>query len=145
MFRQLIIARLCFPANKLKTTDFLSKHQFFFIDGQHIYLYPDEFYKTQKELVQQISYKHTLCTPGGELSIVFYDITKDGKHQNPQVVLGLLMSIEGYPVAYYIVEGYKFNCLSLSVKLDVFHMAATRLNLNQKGISGDPPYSSIGS
>lgn len=28
LFRQLVIARLCFPVSKLKTTDYLSKYQF---------------------------------------------------------------------------------------------------------------------
>lgn len=31
--------------------------------------------------------------------------SKEGKHQNPQIVLGLLVSIEGYPLAYEIFEG----------------------------------------
>ena len=62
-----------------------------------------------------------------EISIVFYDVTtlyfeidqeddlrktgfsKEGKHQNPQIVLGLLVSKNGYPLAYEIFEGNKFE------------------------------------
>jgi transposase len=138
LFRQLVIARLCFPASKLKTTDFLSKYQFFSIDVQHVYRYLDKFYKTQKELVQQISYAHTLSILGGEVSIVFYDVTtlyfeidddddlrktgfsKDGKHQHPQIVLGLLVSIEGYPLAYDIFEGNKFEGHTMLPVIDAF-------------------------
>jgi transposase len=138
LFRQLVIARLCFPASKLKTTDFLSKYQFFSIDVQHVYRYLDKFYKTQKELVQQISYEHTLRILGGEVSIVFYDVTtlyfeiddddelrktgfsKDGKHQHPQIVLGLLVSIEGYPLAYDIFEGNKFEGHTMLPVIDAF-------------------------
>jgi len=62
-----------------------------------------------------------------EISVVFYDVTtiyfeaeseddlrktgfsKDGKHQHPQIVLGLLVSKGGYPLAYDIFEGNKFE------------------------------------
>ena len=112
LFRQLVIARLCFPVSKLKTTDYLSKYQFFPIDVQQVYRYLDKFYHSQKDHVQQISYEHTLCILGGQVSIVFYDVTtlyfeiddeddlrrtgfsKDGKHQQPQIVLGLLVSFD---------------------------------------------------
>jgi transposase len=61
------------------------------------------------------------------MSIVFYDVTtlyfetdneddlrktgfsKEGKHQHPQIVLGLLVSMNGYPLAYEIFEGNKFE------------------------------------
>jgi hypothetical protein len=51
LFRQLVLARLCFPVSKLKTTDYLTKYQFCSIDVQSIYRYLDKFYKTQKEAV----------------------------------------------------------------------------------------------
>lgn len=35
--------------------------------------------------------------------------SKEGKHQNPQIVLGLLVSKNGYPLAYEIFEGNKFE------------------------------------
>ncbi len=35
--------------------------------------------------------------------------SKDGKHQHPQIVLGLLVSMDGYPLAYDIFEGNKFE------------------------------------
>jgi len=63
----------------------------------------------------------------GNISIVFYDVTtlyfessdeddlrktgfsKDGKHQSPQIILGLLVSMDGYPLAYEVFEGNKFE------------------------------------
>lgn len=127
LFRQLVIARLCFPVSKLKTTDYLSKYQFLNIDVQSVYRYLDKLYKDQKELVQEISYEHTLKILEGKISIVFYDVTtiyfeiesedelrktgfsKEGKHQNPQIVLGLLVSKGGYPLAYEIFKGNQFE------------------------------------
>lgn len=127
IFRILVLARLSFPVSKLKTTDFLSKYHFVDIDVQNVYRYLDKLYNTQKALVQQISYTHTLQILQNDISIVFYDVTtlyfeaeqeddlrktgfsKDGKHQHPQIVLGLLVSIDGYPLAYDIFEGNKFE------------------------------------
>jgi transposase len=127
IFKLLVLARLSFPVSKLKTTDFLSKYHFINIDVHNVYRYLDKLYDTQKELVQQISYTHTLQILHKEISIVFYDVTtlyfeaeqeddlrktgfsKDGKHQHPQIVLGLLVSIDGYPLAYDIFEGNKFE------------------------------------
>lgn len=127
LFKQLVIARLCFPASKLKTTDFLSKYQFQSVEVQHIYRYLDKLYSTQKEQVQDISYKHSLKILDNNISVVFYDVTtlyfevdkeddirktgfsKEGKHQNPQILLGLLVSIDGYPLAYEIFEGNKYE------------------------------------
>lgn len=127
IFKLLVLARLSFPVSKLKTIDFLSKYHFINIDVHSVYRYLDKLYDTQKELVQQISYTHTLQILHKEISIVFYDVTtlyfeaeqeddlrktgfsKDGKHQHPQIVLGLLVSIDGYPLAYDIFEGNKFE------------------------------------
>jgi transposase len=69
---------------------------------------------------------------------VFYDVTtlyfeiekedglrktgfsKEGKHQNPQIVLGLLVSRNGYPLAYDIFEGNKFEGHTMLPVLDSF-------------------------
>lgn len=75
LFKQLVIARLSFPVSKLKTTDFLSKYQFFSIDVQQVYRYLDKLHKTQKEKVQEISFNHSCSILGGKVSIVFYDVT----------------------------------------------------------------------
>lgn len=127
LFRKLVIARLCFPASKLKTTDLLSKYDYLEIGVQKVYRYLDKLYNTQKETVQQISYEHTLKVLQEEIRIVFYDVTtlyfeidheddirkagfsKEGKHQHPQILLGLLVSKDGYPLAYEIFEGNKFE------------------------------------
>jgi transposase len=127
IFRQLVIARLCFPVSKLKTTDYLEKYNSISLDIDSVYRYLDKLYNTQKEEVQQISYNHTLKILNNKISVVFYDVTtlyfeaeqedelrktgfsKDGKHQHPQIVLGLLVSIDGYPLAYDIFEGNKFE------------------------------------
>ena len=127
LFRKLVLARLCYPASKLKTTDHLRRYEQYETDEDKIYRYLDKLNKTHKRTVQQISYRHTLQVLGGHISIVFYDVTtlyfeikaeddlrktgfsKEGRHQNPQIVLGLLVSKGGYPLAYEIYKGNKFE------------------------------------
>jgi transposase len=127
LFKPLVLSRLESPSSKLKTTDYLAKYYALQIDVESIYRYMDTLYNTQKEAVQQISYQHTKQILGDEIRMVFYDVTtlyfeiekedtlrktgfsKDGKHQNPQIVLGLLVSANAYPLAYDIFEGNKYE------------------------------------
>lgn len=127
LFRHLVISRLVFPLSKLKTSEYLLRYHQVSVDINQIYRYLDKLVNIQKEQVQAISYEHTLNLFEGKLSVVFYDVTtlyfeasdeddlrktgfsKDGKHRNPQIVLGLLVSLEGYPLAFDIFEGNRFE------------------------------------
>ena len=138
LFRKLVLARLCYPASKLKTTEYLRRYEGFIVDEDRVYRYLDKLNKTQKRQVQCISYKHTLKVLGQQISVVFYDVTtlyfeikqedelrkpgysKDGKHQNPQILLGLLVSAGGYPLAYDIFQGNKFEGHTMMPVLNLF-------------------------
>ena len=127
LFRHLIISRLVFPLSKLKTSEYLMRYQNVIVKADQIYRYLDKLEDKQKERVEIISYNHTMKIFNGKMSVVFYDVTtiyfeasdedelrktgysKDGKHQSPQIMLGLLVSLEGYPLAYEIFEGNKFE------------------------------------
>ena len=127
LFRSLVLTRLVYPVSKLKTTDYWFKYNGTAIAVDRIYRYLDKLNKKHKQAIQQISYQHTLQILNNQISIVFYDVTtlyfeienqddlrktgfsKDGKHQHPQIVLGLLVSVDGYPLAYEIFEGNKFE------------------------------------
>ncbi len=127
LFRHLVITRLVYPVSKLKTTDYLLKYKGADISVYSIYRYLDKLHQTQMELVKTISFAHTLKVLNGNLSVVYYDVTtlyfeasdeddlrktgfsKDGKHQHPQIVLGLLVSENGYPLDYEIFEGNKYE------------------------------------
>lgn len=127
LFRHLVIARLVFPLSKLKTTEYLMRYNGVHVDVEKIYRFLDKLNDKHKEQVQQVSYCHTLKILGNTLSVVFYDVTtlyfeasqedelrrigfsKDNKAQNPQIVLGLLVSVNGYPLAYEMFEGNKFE------------------------------------
>lgn len=127
LFRHLVITRLVYPVSKLKTTDYLYKYKGIKISVYSIYRYLDKLHKKQLDKVKEISLNHTLNLFGGKIAVVFYDVTtlyfeakeedefrktgfsKDGKHQNPQIVLGLLVSENGYPLDYDVFEGNKYE------------------------------------
>lgn len=138
LFKKLVLTRLSYPASKLKTSDHLYHYKSLDIPVQQLYRYLDKLHSSQKELVQQISYQHTLKILGNQINIVFYDVTtlyfeidnedelrktgfsKEGKHQNPQIVLGLLVSKNAYPLAYDVFEGNKFEGHTMLPVIEAF-------------------------
>lgn len=127
IFRQLVKARLSYPASKAATVEYLKNHFDEDVDLSKIYRYLDKLGDMQHRLVQEISVRHTLKLFGGNIGLLFYDVTtlyfevdkeddlrktgfsKEGRHKNPQVILGLLVSLDGYPLAYCIHEGNKYE------------------------------------
>ena len=138
ILKLLVFSRLVFPRSKLKTTELLEEYYNEEVNVYKIYRQLDKIYAKEKSLIEEISYRHTLEVLGGKISIVFYDVTtlyfeideedtirkrgfsKEGKHQNPQIVLGLLVSIDGYPLAYEIFEGNKFEGHTMFPVVDRF-------------------------
>lgn len=138
LFRHLVLYRLVYPKSKLKTTEYLYRFEGKDYSEDEIYRYMDKLYNTQKEEVQRISYEHTLGLFPEGIRVVFYDVTtvyfeidleddlrktgfsKEGRHQNPQIVLGLLVSRDGYPLAYDIFEGNKFEGHTMMPIIDSF-------------------------
>lgn len=138
LFRHLVITRLIYPVSKLRTVDYLFKYKGVEISVYSVYRYLDKLHKEQMEQIKGISLKHTLSLYEDVLSVVFYDVTtlyfeaskedelritgfsKDGKHQNPQIVLGLLVSDGGYPIDYHIFEGNKYEGDTLLPVVDHF-------------------------
>ena len=111
LFRHLVITRLVYPVSKLRTADYLFKYKGIETSVYSIYRYLDKLHKEQMDAVKAISFRHTLALFHDTLSVVFYDVTtlyfeaqdedelrkmgfsKDGKHQQPQIVLGLLKGL----------------------------------------------------
>lgn len=127
VFRKLVQARLSCPSSKAATVDYLKNHFDEDLDLSKIYRYLDKLNHTQQEKVQDISVHHTRKLLGGNIGVMFYDVTtlyfeadreddmrktgfsKEGRHKNPQIILGLLVSLNGYPLAYCIHEGNKYE------------------------------------
>ena len=108
---------------------FLSNIENILVNGDQLILDRifDKLNHTQQEKVQDISVHHTRKLLGGNIGVMFYDVTtlyfeadreddlrktgfsKEGRHKNPQIILGLLVSLNGYPLAYCIHEGNKYE------------------------------------
>lgn len=123
LFRHLVIARLAFPLSKLKTIEYLYRFQGISLEISTVYRFLDKLNDELKNTVEQIAFAHTKRILNNNISIVFYDMTtlyfeasdeddlrktgfsKDGKHSNPQIFLGLLVGLGGYAIGYDIFEG----------------------------------------
>lgn len=143
---------MVYPKSKLKTTEYLYSYSQKEYSEDDIYRYLDKLYDTQKETVQHISFEHTKSLFKGNINVVFYDVTtvyfeidnadelrktgfsKEGKHRSPQIVLGLLVSKNGYPLAYDIFEGNKFEGHTMLPVIDSFR---AKYNLKQPIIVAD--------
>lgn len=127
IFRKLVISRLSYPSSKAATVEYLKNHFDEDVSLSKIYRYLDKLNSTKQNQVQNISVEHTRNLFNGQIGIMFYDVTtvyfetdkpddlrktgfsKEGRHQNPQIILGLLVSSGGYPLAYCIHEGNKYE------------------------------------
>lgn len=127
LFRHLVISRLAFPLSKLKTIEYLYRYQGISLNKDVVYRFLDKLNDKLKKRVEQISFKHTKKILKGKISVVFYDMTtlyfeasdeddlrktgfsKDGKHSNPQIFLGLLVGLGGYAIGYDIFEGNTYE------------------------------------
>jgi transposase len=127
LFRHLVISRLAYPGSKLKTVDYLKRYQGIDISVDKLYRFLDKLHNRHKKQAEQIAFSYTKKVLDNHLSVVFYDLTtlyfesqdeddlrktgysKDGKFNKPQIVLALLVGIEGYPIGYEMFPGNTFE------------------------------------
>jgi transposase len=152
LFRHLVIARLAFPLSKLKTIEYLYRFQGIMLDIDAVYRFLDKLNDKLKERVEQIAFAHTLKVLQGNISVVFYDMTtlyfeasdeddlrktgfsKDGKHQNPQIYVGLLVGLGGYAIGYDIFEGNIYEGHTL---IPFIEKISTKFNLDKPIVVAD--------
>lgn len=152
MFRHLVIARLAFPLSKLKTVEYLYQYQGASLDIDAVYRFLDKLNSKLKQQVEQIAYRHTLRVSKGNIGIVFYDMTtlyfeasdeddlrkigfsKDGKHSNPQIYIGLLVAAGGYLIGYDIYEGNTYEGHTL---IPFIEKTAAKFNLDKPVVIAD--------
>src|SRR5690625_318280 len=162
ILRYLSIARLSQPLSKSATIEYLKSHFNEDIKLEKVYRYLDKLYNTQQEQIQQISVNHTREILGNNIGLLFYDVTtlyfetdkkdelrekgfsKDGKHGQSQVVLGLLVSKDGYPLSYSLFNGSQYEGRTMlpiledfiqRFKLDDFVIVADSGLMNKSNIT----------
>jgi transposase len=125
LLRDLTVMRLLEPASKIRSIELLE--QYFGIS------YSQRFYRTipklirYKSIIEQCAYKVATEQFKETLYAVFYDVTtlyfetfqadeirisgfsKDNKPQQPQIVVGLLVTQSGFPLTYDVFPGNTFE------------------------------------
>lgn len=137
-FKSLVLCRLVYPGSKLKTIDYFRQHLNTNVSVYTVYRFLDELNSKLKPEIEQITFKATKKLLRGRIGVVFYDMTtlyfeasdeddyriagfsKDGKHHQPQIMIGLLVSNHGYPLGYQIFEGNTSETKTLIPVLEAF-------------------------
>ena len=138
MLRDIVVSRVCCPSSKLATVDYLRRCRGTEIEVHTVYRLMDKMDEPFRQRVQQVSVDHTRKILGGKIGIVFYDVTtlyfetaredvlrtpgfsKDGKTAESQIVLGLLVSMDGYPLSYSIFNGSQYEGRTMMPVIDDF-------------------------
>lgn len=152
LFKALCISRITHPGSKLQLSKYLRENNQEDISEDRIYYFMDRLHTKYKSQIEDISFQHTKRILGGEIGIVFYDMTtiyfesdqpdefretgfsKDGKHQHPQIYLGLLIGKNGYPIGYDVFEGSIYEGHTLIPILERFEK---RFNLQKPIVVAD--------
>lgn len=137
-FRNLVLCRLVSPGSKLKTVEYFKRHLNIEASVYSVYRFMDELHSKLKQQVEAATFAHTKKILRGNIGVVFYDMTtlyfeasqeddfritgysKDGKHQQPQIVIGLLVGPGGYPIGYELFEGNTSETKTLIPVLESF-------------------------
>jgi transposase len=137
-FKNLVLCRIVYPGSKLKTVKYFKQHLNLEVSVYSVYRFMDELESEMKQMIEDITFEHTKKILQGKIGVVFYDMTtlyfesseeddyripgfnKDGKHQQPQIMIGLLISSNGYPIGYQIFEGNTSETKTLIPVLEYF-------------------------
>ena len=126
LLRDLSIIRLIEPTSKLQSIKLLSRH--FLKKYSEIYVYRQLPKLGQfKAIAESTAIAYAKAHYNFFFSLVFYDVTtlyfesftpdelrkcgfsKDGKSNQPQIVIGLVVDHQGFPISYGLFEGNTFE------------------------------------
>jgi len=152
LFKDLCISRITHPGSKLNLSEYFRENNREEITVDRIYYFLDRLNSRYKKQVEDISFSYTKRLLDGKIRVVFYDMTtiyfessqpddfretgfsKDGKHQHPQIYLGLLVGKDGYPIGYDVFEGSIYEGHTLIPVIDKFER---RFNLDKPIVVAD--------
>ena len=125
--RHIVKARLATPTSKRGAVSLLANDFGVHLDLQQVYRMMDRIDEKVIEEIQTCAYQMTHSLLPGKATVVFYDCTtlyfesfesdelkqngfsKDGKHNQAQVLLALLVSDQGLPIGYAVFPGSTFE------------------------------------
>jgi len=152
LIKDLCISRITHPGSKLQLSKYLRENNRIEISEDRIYYFMDRLHTRYKNQTEEISFRYTKSILGGKIGVVFYDMTtiyfesdhadefretgfsKEGKHQHPQIYLGLLVGKNGYHIGYEIYEGSIYEGHTLIPVLERFEK---RFDLNKPIVVAD--------
>lgn len=137
LLKNVVIGRISTPSSKRSTARLLSEEYGIKTNVTSIYRMMDYIDDKAIEKIQQKAYYYTKQLKGEELDVVFYDCTslyfesfkqeglmqngysKDGKFNQAQIILSILVTKQGLPVGYQVYSGNTFegNTLEDAIKL----------------------------
>lgn len=123
IFKNIVLARVANPVSKMATVDLLEEDFGVTLDLDRVYRMMDSLDDDAIERLKLITYQNSLNLLGTKVDVIFYDATtiyfesfeedslkkngfsKDHKHNQPQVLLALMVTTDGLPVDYEIFPG----------------------------------------
>lgn len=127
LLEYLIIARIAKPNSKLATSRWLSEKMGKNVSDDQIYRFMDTLDDDTERLVTDHTFNYVKNTLDKTINIIFFDATtlhfetfkadkfrkagfsKVGKHNQPQIVIGLMVTEEGLPIGYDVYPGNEFD------------------------------------
>lgn len=137
LLKNVVIGRIAEPASKRSTVRMLSEEYGVNTQLTSIYRMMDFIDDQAIEKIQQKTYSYTKQLKGEELDVVFYDCSslyfesfqqeglmqngysKDGKFNQAQIILSILVTKQGLPVGYQVYSGNTFEGNTLEDAVDL--------------------------
>lgn len=162
LMRDIVMGRINKPESKLSAVLTLESEYGIEANVTGVYRMMDLLDDKAIETMQRIGYENTFGLVGGKVDVIFYDCTtlyfesftedelkangysKDGKFNQTQVLLALLVTTEGLPVGYELYPGSTFEGNTLEealkkirrkYKIEKVVFVADAAMLSQKNIS----------
>jgi transposase len=123
VFKNIVLARIANPASKRASVLKLEEDFGITIDLDKVYRMMDGLDSPAVSRLKKITYENTAGLLGAKINVIFYDATtiyfesftedtlkrngfsKDHKHNQPQVLLALMVTADGLPIDYEVFAG----------------------------------------
>jgi transposase len=139
MLRNMVMARIVKPASKRSSVEMLEREYGVALDVNAVYRMMDFLDEDAIKRVKQNSYQYAKSLLDEKVDVIFYDCTtlyfesfieddlkqngysKDGKFNQSQVLLAIMVTKYGLPIGYELYEGSKFEGHTLDDALNQLH------------------------
>lgn len=126
LFKDLIVIRILEPASKLRSIELIERYFGIQHRRQNYYKEAKKWIALKSQIIEKVN-DFAQKEYGYDYTLVFYDVTtlyfetfeddhwrktgfsKDNKSQQPQILVGLLVSKEGFPLAFDLFPGNTFE------------------------------------